>query len=360
MDAAAQARRSRRRRVGRRRPPQLGEVRSYNNDEAKAAPPDTWTQTAPGGTLPPTRRRRATSSAGRRLPGPHAEGHQPRQGAVPWTRRWGAADEARPGPLPRAGGAVDAPVPRGPAAEHEPLPDGVDKKGFWSKAHPSHAPDWLSRWHYDDHGKGETEWYTVADSPPALAWLGNYGALELHPWTSTCDAPRADVGLHRHRPRPQEPVGRRGPARGSLPRRARPPGGAGRAEGDGEARHPDLGAGGEGVLVRRHPGLGGGHLPGDRVDRAGAGQLGVDEVRPRREGPPLRLHAERHQQDAGRPVQRPSGPAPVSVPIEWDELDDPDLAPDRWTIRTVLDRLDEAGDPLHDLVGLQQKLAELA
>ena len=81
-----------------------------------------------------------------------------------------------------------------PYLEGRPLntnrfPDGVDKKGFWSKAHPSHAPDWLSRWHYDDHGKGETEWYTVADSPPALAWLGNYGALELHPWTSTCDAP---------------------------------------------------------------------------------------------------------------------------------------------------------------------------
>jgi bifunctional non-homologous end joining protein LigD len=46
----------------------------------------------------------------------------------------------------------------------------------------------------------------------------------------------------------------------------------------------------------------------------------------------------------------------VSVPIEWDELDDPDLAPDRWTIATVFDRLDAAGDPLRPLVGLQQEL----
>ena len=37
------------------------------------------------------------------------------------------------------------------------FPDGVDKKGFWSKAHPSHAPEWLTKWHYDDHGEGETE-----------------------------------------------------------------------------------------------------------------------------------------------------------------------------------------------------------
>ena len=56
---------------------------------------------------------------------------------------------------------------------------------------------------------------------------------------------------------------------------------------------------------------------------------------------------------------RPAPGAPVSVPITWDELDDPDLAPDRWTIRTVLDRLAEAGDPLADLVGLSQELPEL-
>ena len=30
---------------------------------------------------------------------------------------------------------------------------------------------------------------------------------------------------------------------------------------------------------------------------------------------------------------RPAPGAPVSVPITWDELDDPDLRPDRWTIR---------------------------
>ena len=51
---------------------------------------------------------------------------------------------------------------------------------------------------------------------------------------------------------------------------------------------------------------------------------------------------------------RPAPGAPVSVPIEWDELDDPDLRPDRWTIRTVLDRL-ERGDPLAPLIGRPQR-----
>ena len=56
---------------------------------------------------------------------------------------------------------------------------------------------------------------------------------------------------------------------------------------------------------------------------------------------------------------RPAPGAPVSVPIEWDELDDPELAPDRWTIRDVLDRLAAVGDPLRDLVGLHQRLPDL-
>ena len=63
-------------------------------------------------------------------------------------------------------------------------PDGVDKKGFWQKAVPSHAPDWIERWNNTEADPGETEWYVVADSPPTLAWLANYGVIELHPWTS--------------------------------------------------------------------------------------------------------------------------------------------------------------------------------
>ena len=43
-----------------------------------------------------------------------------------------------------------------------------------------------------------------------------------------------------------------------------------------------------------------------------------------------------------------------SVPICWDELDDPDLAPARWTIRTVGDRLAQIGDPLAPVIGLDQ------
>jgi bifunctional non-homologous end joining protein LigD len=51
--------------------------------------------------------------------------------------------------------------------------------------------------------------------------------------------------------------------------------------------------------------------------------------------------------------------APVSVPIAWDELDDSELEPDRWTIDTINARLSRFGDPLAPLIGLQQRLPEL-
>lgn len=51
--------------------------------------------------------------------------------------------------------------------------------------------------------------------------------------------------------------------------------------------------------------------------------------------------------------------APVSVPVTWDELDDPELRPDRWTIRTVPERLRDIGDLLAQLIGTQQELPRL-
>jgi bifunctional non-homologous end joining protein LigD len=40
---------------------------------------------------------------------------------------------------------------------------------------------------------------------------------------------------------------------------------------------------------------------------------------------------------------RPKPQAPVAVPITWDELEE--SAPDRWTVRTIAERLAEAADP---------------
>jgi bifunctional non-homologous end joining protein LigD len=56
---------------------------------------------------------------------------------------------------------------------------------------------------------------------------------------------------------------------------------------------------------------------------------------------------------------RAAAGAPVSVPITWDELDDPRLAPDRWTLPDMGGRLESVGDPLAPLIGLRQRLPSL-
>ena len=43
---------------------------------------------------------------------------------------------------------------------------------------------------------------------------------------------------------------------------------------------------------------------------------------------------------------RPRRGAPVATPLRWEELESPALRPDGWTLRTVLERLDDlGGDP---------------
>ncbi|MCK9897874.1 hypothetical protein [Frankia sp. AgB32] len=60
---------------------------------------------------------------------------------------------------------------------------------------------------------------------------------------------------------------------------------------------------------------------------------------------------DRDQQDAGHPIQPRAAPgAPVSAPLDWDELDDPSLCPDAVTLRTALDRLATRGDPFRAIL----------
>jgi bifunctional non-homologous end joining protein LigD len=100
-----------------------------------------------------------------------------RAGGEPVTKRDLIAYFASVGPylLPHL---VDRPV------NLHRFPNGSERPGFWHKQAPDHAPGWLRRWRYESAGPGDSEEYFVIDSVAALAWMANYGALEIHPWTS--------------------------------------------------------------------------------------------------------------------------------------------------------------------------------
>ena len=93
-----------------------------------------------------------------------------------------------------------------------------------------------------------------------------------------------------------------------------------------------------------------------RDDRQGGPGTGQLEVGGHRRGGRARLDYTQNavNKTTGSTVLTPAGTrrACLVVPIAWHELDDPELRPDRWTVRTVLDRLDGVGDPFRALLGV--------
>jgi bifunctional non-homologous end joining protein LigD len=241
------------------------------------------------------------------------------------------------------------------------FPDGVVSKGFWQKEAPDYTPEWFERWHNDDADADESQDYLVAGSPPALAWLANHGAVELHAWTSRVPDVRRptyalidiDPGddtswdelltlarLHRTA---LDHVGVRG--------------------------YPKLsGRRGIQVWIPIAPG------PAFEETRAWVEQLSrtIGAVVPdlvswswekRARGGKARLDYTQNviNKTLVAPYSVRAAPgAPVSVPIEWDELEDPELRSDRWTIRTVLGRIGEVGDPMASMLRDAQELPALA
>jgi bifunctional non-homologous end joining protein LigD len=239
-------------------------------------------------------------------------------------------------------------------------PDGADGQSFWYKAVPKGAPDWLTTWDHAGASEGKTVTYSVLDRPAALAYVANLGALEVHPWTSSIrdeDEPTwalidLDPGtettweellqlarLHRTaldhlgvRAMPKV-TGKRGiqiwipVARGH--------------------RFEDTSAWVEAVS----------RAVGATVPELVSWEWQVSE----RKG----LARLDYTQNAVNKTlvapfsTRPAPGAPVSIPITWDELDDPDLRPDRWALAEVFERIEACGDPLRPLIGLQQELPPL-
>lgn len=240
------------------------------------------------------------------------------------------------------------------------FPNGVEQPGFWHKEVPSHAPEWLTRWHYDEARADDTQWYFVVDEPAALAWMANYGAVELHPWTSACDAPRRPTWALIDIDPGTRTTFEEALVMARLYRTALDHLGV-------EAMPKVTGKRGVQIWVPVAPRYSFDDTRDwvEKVSRA-VGAMVPDLVswkwHTRERDGLARLD---YTQNAINKTlvapfsARPAPGAPVSVPITWDELDDHDLTPDRWTLRTVLDRLAAAGDPLAPLIGMAQELPEL-
>lgn len=239
-------------------------------------------------------------------------------------------------------------------------PGGVGSKGFWHKELASHAPSWLARWDNPDADEGETQTYLVVDEPAAVVWAANFGALEWHAWTSRVDAPSrptyALVDLDPGERTTWEEV----LALARLHRTA--------FEHLGVEARPKL-TGRRGIQIwvpiETGPSFDETREWVERVSRT-VGAVVPDLVswkwQVRERAGLARL--DYTQNAVNKTLVAPYSPraaagAPVSAPIDWDELDDPKLRPDRYTIRTILRRLEERGDLFASVLTTPQTLPTL-
>ncbi|GAA6527273.1 non-homologous end-joining DNA ligase [Intrasporangium sp. DVR] len=273
-----------------------------------------------------------------------------RDGEEPVTKRELLAYAARIAP-------VLVPYLRGRALNMHRYPDGAAKQGFWHKEVPDHAPEWITRWHNADADPDETQFYVVVDEPATLVWVAGFGALEWHPWTSPTEAPERpsyvlfdlDPG---ERTSWDEVV--------ELARLHRTA-----FEHLGLRAYPKL-TGKRGIQVwvpiAKGPRFDETREWAERVSKTiGAVQPELVSWTWQKSGRKGLARLDYTQNAVNKTLVAPYSPraaagAPVSAPITWDELDDPELRPDRFTIRTILDRLEARGDLFRGALAQDQPL----
>jgi bifunctional non-homologous end joining protein LigD len=225
--------------------------------------------------------------------------------------------------------------------------DGIDGGRIVQQELPRGAPEWVRRVEVARR-RGGTVCHAVGGETATMVWLANQNCITPHVWASRADRPDRPDRLVFDLDPPDddgdhlEPIRSGALAVGELLR--------------------ELGlvpfamtSGSRGIHVvaplRRGP-------DADTV-RARAGELAVDvagrrpdelttEWRKAKRGGRVLVDVARNTygQTAVAPYAvraRPS--APVATPLAWEELEDPQLHPRRWTLATVPERLAARGDP---------------
>lgn len=240
-----------------------------------------------------------------------------------------------------------------------PFPRGIGQPGFYLKDAPRGTPSWVPTWRDVAASTGKPVDWIVGGDRRTLLWLANYNAIEVHAWLARIDQPD----------RPDWLVFDLDPDNG-LPFRA--VGRAARLVGAAldrlglRALAKTSGQSGIHVLVPlvRSAGFDAVRDFARRLSEALAAEhpdlLTASYAAGRPRGRVLLDYA---QNSRGRTTVapysvRPRPGAPVSTPLQWDELDDPGLEPGRFTLRTLPARLAAVGDLLGPLLGLAQRLPD--
>jgi bifunctional non-homologous end joining protein LigD len=236
-------------------------------------------------------------------------------------------------------------------------PDGVTGKSFWQKQIPPYTPKWIERWDYPEAGSSESHTYLIADRVATMAWLANHATIDVHPWTSrAADYRKPTYALIDIDPGAKTTFE-------ELLTLAR----LYRAALDHlrvKAWPKVTGKRGIQIWVPIKPIYTYRETSAwvEEVSRAvGAtvpSLVSWEWVKSSRSG---KARLDFTQNAVNKTLVapyavRPVATASVSAPIDWDELEDPDLRPDGWNIHSILDRVRERGDLFRPLLETEQEL----
>ncbi len=239
----------------------------------------------------------------------------------------------------------------------EAFPQGIERPGFFMKSVPSHFPGWIATVEVPKRGGSLTQ--VLAADAATLVYLVGQNVVTPHIWLARADQLRQpDRLILDFDPAP----GVRFAEVRSAARRA-----GERLRNAGLAPFAMV-TGSRGLHVvcplRRGPTFGGVH----GFARVLAEAMVAEDPQHltlewRRSDRGRRIYVDVNRINYAQHVVAPYGVrararGPVAMPIEWEELSDPRLTPDRWTVRTAARRLRDQGDPWRHINRHARRLPE--
>ena len=226
-------------------------------------------------------------------------------------------------------------------------PDGIAANHFFQKDAPKHMPDWIPTAAFpatsrEDRRKRMIN-YPLVNEPAALVWMANMGCIDMNAWYSRADKPeRPDFALFDLDPTPE--VGFAGAVEAAQVVKVA-------LDAVGLRGYPKT-SGADGIhvlvpLVRRY-GYDHSRKLSATLARALADShpelITTEWSKARRRG----VLIDANQNGPGRTIAsvysvRPRPGAPVSTPVEWDELKR-GLTPEDFTMDVVRGRIADRGD----------------
>ena len=223
---------------------------------------------------------------------------------------------------------------------------GIDAGGFFQKHWQKHYPEWIRS---AELGSKTIVRYPLADTQAGLVYFANQGGIAMHVWTSRAESPEyPDLLVFDLDP----PDGRFDLVRFaaleikelcesiSLPTFVKTTGSKGLhvvVPLDGRALFGEVMAFANRiaqVLCARHPDK----LTQEFYKKDRRGRLYLDVMRNALGATIIAPYSLR-----GKPG------APLSAPIEWEEVEDEAMRPNGFTLRTIRERLEVVGDPWSNL-----------